>query len=97
MNFEEFWQELKELLTTTNDFQTADKQKPFVAKRGIESVIIMPESSNKKYEIDKDEFRTIWNLAKEQVLNGIYKPSNFQKNTYKSSYILTLMKEILNK
>lgn len=97
MNFEEFWKELKELLNTTNDFQTAEQQKPFVAKRGIESIIIMPESSNHKYEIDKDEFRAIWNLAKEQVINGIYKPSNFWKNTYKASYILTLMKEILNK
>jgi hypothetical protein len=95
MNFDEFWAKLTELLRTKHDFSTTDQGKEFDARNAIDEISITPASSRGKRGIKKEEFRKIWFASKKLPSELVLKPGSYTNNTRHSSYIVTLMKIIL--
>ena len=95
IKFEDFWNQLSKLLLERHDFETIDQNKKFEARNSIQSVAITPESSGKKRVIKYEEFVTVWRLSKKLSKDQFLKPSNYTNDTQNSSYIVTLMKIIL--
>ncbi len=95
IKFEEFWNKLSKLLTTIHDFETIDQNKKFEARNAIQAVVIIPSSSGNKRVIKYDEFVKIWQLAKKLPKDQFLKPSNYTNDTQNSSYIVTLIKTVL--
>ena len=95
MNFDEFWAKLTDLLRTKHDFSTTDQGKDFDARNAIDEISITPSSSRDKRGIKKEEFRKIWFASKKLPKESYLKPGTYSKDTRHASYIVTLMKIIL--
>lgn len=54
-----------------------------------------PESTRNKRVIKYDEFIKIWRLARKLPKDQFLKPSSYTNDTQNSSYIVTLLKIIL--
>ena len=95
MQFNDFWNQLSKLLQERHDFETIDQNKKFEARNSIQSIVVTPESSGWKRVVKQDEFLTVWRLARKLPKDQFLKPSSYTNNTQNSSYIVTLMKVIL--
>jgi len=95
MKFEEFWNQLSKLLSEKHDFETMDQSKKFDARNAIQAVVVTPESSGAKRVIKHEEFVTVWRLARSLSKDQFLKPVNYTKDTQNASYIVTLMKTVL--
>ena len=73
MNFDEFWDILSEYLRQPKEFKTLDMGKPFKAIMiDSQTVIATPESSGKPRPVNKDHFRRMWNLMKDDARSERY-------------------------
>ncbi|MGY5144412.1 MAG: hypothetical protein ACW9XH_08020 [Candidatus Nitrosopumilus sp. bin_32a] len=95
IKFEEFWSQLSKLLLERHDFETIDQNKKFEARNSIQAIAITPESSGEKRTVKHEEFVSVWRLARTLPKDQFLKPSNYTNVTRNSSYIVTLMKIIL--
>ena len=95
IKFEDFWELLREQLRKKHDFETLDQGKKFDARNTIHDVAVTPESSGGKRTVKYEEFVKVWRLARKLPKDQFLKPSNYTNDTQNSSYIVTLMKIIL--
>jgi hypothetical protein len=95
LKFESFWKQLSKLLLEKHDFETIDQNRKFEAKNAIQAIVVTPESTGNKRVIKYDEFVKIWRLAKKLPKEQFLKPSSYTNDTQNSSYIVTLMKTVL--
>ncbi|EIJ64994.1 hypothetical protein BD31_I0780 [Candidatus Nitrosopumilus salaria BD31] len=95
LKFEDFWNQLSKLLLEKHDFETIDQNKKFDARNAIQAVVVTPESTRNKRVIKYDEFIKIWRLARKLPKDQFLKPSSYTNDTQNSSYIVTLLKIIL--
>ena len=95
IKFEDFWNNLSKLLIEKHDFETMDQNRKFEARNAIKAIAIIPESSGKKRVISYDEFVKIWRLAKKLPNDQFLRPSSYTNDTQNASYIVTLMKIVL--
>lgn len=95
MYYDDFVNELKKMITTKQTFQTLKQDKEFDAVYSQGDIIITPLSTGEERLIQLNEFFKIWNLVGGLSKQERYNPSNYQQDTYNSSYILTLIHHIL--
>jgi len=94
MNFEDFW---KKIQSTSGEIElvTLSQKKPFsfCYNHSRDTIDITPgskdpRSSSRKY------LKEIWDVAK--TVTNPYRPSNYGDITFNSSYIVSIMKYIIN-
>jgi len=96
MKFEEFWNSLTRELTSEKTFHTLKQSKPFEA-RYYSGMIFVKPSSGKTWTIRKEHMKEVWNVALQITENKRFRPTYYGKgNIRTSSYIVTLMKHVLN-
>jgi hypothetical protein len=76
-------------------FKTIDQNRKFEAKNAIQAIVVTPESTGNKRVIKHDEFVKIWLLAKKLPKDQFLKPSNYTNDSQNASYIVTLLKTVL--
>lgn len=100
MNFDEFWNTVKDfkhdLLLKTLDKElefevSQNSQKPIIPKNDI--LYVIPKSTGKERSISKSEFFRIWEEAKTEARPFI--PGKYTQLTRNSSYIVSIMKFIV--
>ncbi len=95
MKFEDFWNQLSGILLEKHNFETIDQGKKFEANNSIKAVVVTPESSGVKRTVKYEEFVTVWRLARSLPKDQFLKPSSYTNDTQNSSYIVTLLKTVL--
>jgi len=94
MNYDEFRNQLKNLISTKQTFQTLKQDKDFDAVFSFPEVIITP-TTGKERPININEFWEIWNIAKTLPKHERFHPVHYQMDTLNSSYILALFNHVL--
>jgi len=92
MEFDDFWKKMYGNLKTKRNFTTLYRRSMFSAYSENNSIIVVPKSKEPR-NLTRTEFKDIWNKATKLPSYERYKPGNYGKITFNSSYAVTLMKE----
>ena len=94
MNFEDFW---KKIQSTSDEIElvTLKRKKPFsfCYNHSRNTVDIIPSTKDPRSS-RKQDLKEIWDVAK--TVTKPYSPSNYHDITFNSSYIVSIMKYIIN-
>jgi len=97
MEFNEFWEKVKNYLTQGIELETITKsgfKANFDRDAGV--IVVTPKSTMLPRDINKGDFRNVYNkmkdLSRKQL--DIYRPALYQRLTRNSSYILPIIKEV---
>jgi len=94
MNFEDFW---KKIQSTSGEIElvTLFRKKPFsFCYNHSRNTIDITPNSKKPRATDRKILMPIWDVAK--TVTNPYSPGNYTKITFNSSYIVSIMKYIIN-
>ncbi len=84
------------------EFQTMVQKKVFEATYDNNLIIIQPKTvgGNGKIRvprpITKNEFHKVWKIAEKLSKQEVFRPTNYQDETFHASYILAMIKTILD-
>lgn len=94
MNFEDFWKKIQSVKDEIM-LVTLSQKKPFSFSYNHyhDSVDIIPSSKDSRSS-QKKNFRQVWDVAK--TVRDPYSPSNYSDITFNSSYIVSIIKHLLN-
>ena len=96
MKFDEFWDILIKKLRTKHTFTTLKRPQKFDAIYSFNEVIITPHSSKLPRKPTKTNFKMIWKSECSFDPDERYAVSNYKQTSGNASYILTLIKVILD-
>lgn len=95
MNFASFWTILCKLVVKQKEFSTLKRHTKFTASYHNNTIIIKPEKTKSQRPIHFAEFSKVWQKAKKLSNNERFSPVNYQDITFHASYILALMKLVI--
>ncbi|QLH09464.1 hypothetical protein [Candidatus Nitrosotenuis sp. DW1] len=95
MNFASFWTILCNLVIKQKEFSTLKRHAKFTASYHNNTIIIKPGKTKFQRPIHSAEFAKVWQKAKTLSNNERFIPVNYQDTTFHASYILTLMKLVI--
>ena len=96
MKFNEFWSALCNKTSGGFEFQTLARGYPFTATYSSGKIIVKPGTTKYERLLSNNEFYKVWIKAAELPKQEIFIPNNYQDDTFHSSYIVSMMKTILN-
>ena len=96
MKFEEFWNNLNELLQTKRDFVTIRDEKPFKITPSIDAIRVDSDTISTPRNISKEEFIKVYRASLDILESERFHPGNYSKITQNASYIVTLFDHIMN-
>ena len=96
MKFEEFWNNLNELLQTKRDFVTIRDEKPFKITPSIDAIRVDSDTISTPRNISKEEFIKVYRASLDVLESEKFHPGNYSKITQNASYIVTLFDHIIN-
>jgi hypothetical protein len=96
MKFEEFWNNLNELLQTKRDFVTIHDKKPFQITPSKDAIRVDSDTISTPCVIKKEEFFKVYRASLNIYEFDRYHPGNYTKITKNDSYIITLFNYIMN-
>ena len=96
MKFEEFWNNLNELLQTKRDFVTIHDEKPFKITPSIDAIRVDSDTISTPRNISKEEFIKVYRASLDVLESEKFHPGNYSKITQNASYIVTLFDHIMN-
>ena len=96
MKFEEFWNNLNELLQTKRDFVTIRDEKPFKITPSIDAIRVDSDTISTPRNISKEEFIKVYRASLDVLESEKFHPGNYSKITQNASYIVTLFDHIMN-
>lgn len=94
MKFEQFWSKLYSLDETTLQTLTQKKEFKSTFDKRYDVVEIIPSSTSLPRTITRDQFHKVWIVSKD--VTKPFKTSHYGKITRNSSYIIAIMKYLLN-
>jgi len=96
VDFLTFWNQLSKDTSSGKQFFTLSRKKPFTATFHNSKIVIKP-SKIPVYErpLNRNEFSKVWTKASKLSPRQRYVPKNYHDDTFHSSYIITLMKSIV--
>ena len=94
MKFDDFWQKMYRSLRTQRNFTTLHRRSPFSAYSENNSIVVVPKTKDPR-NLTRAQFMEIWNNASKLPSYERYRPGNYSKITFNSSYAVTLMKAFL--
>ncbi|MBC8501662.1 MAG: hypothetical protein H8D35_00860 [Nitrosopumilus sp.] len=97
MKFQAFWQQLTKETSSGKKYLTISRKKPFTATYHDGNIVIKP-SKIPVFErpITQNEFRKVWNKASKLSVGERFVGKNYHDDTFHASYIIALMKSIVN-
>lgn len=95
MNFQSFWQILCKQVSQTKEFSTLKRHTKFSAVYSNGMIIVKPNTPRFQRPIHSNEFAKVWQKAKSLSIAERFNPVNYQDQTFHASYILALMKFII--
>jgi len=95
MKFDFFWQDLCKKVITKRKFETLIQHKPFTVYFEKDKIMAVPDKSHDPRSIYHKDFLQVWNKAQKLSKSEQFKQSNYKKMTRNASYILALMKFVL--
>ena len=96
MKFNEFWSALCKKTSGSFEFHTLARGYPFTATYSSGEIIVKPGTTKYERPLSNNEFHKVWIKAAELSKQEMFIPNNYQDDTFHSSYIVSMMKAILN-
>ena len=96
MKFNEFWSTLCKKTSGGFEFHTLTRGYSFTATYSSGEIIVKPGTTKSERSLSNNEFYKVWIKAAELPKQEIFIPNNYQDDTFHSSYIVSMMKTILN-
>ena len=94
MKFDDFWKKMYRALRVKKDFTTLYRETRFSAHSENNNIIITLKK-NEQRNLSRENFKEIWNAAAKLPKYERYRPGNYSKITFHSSYAVTLLKHYL--
>ena len=97
MKFNEFWSALCKKTSGGFESQTLAQKRPFIVTYSSGKITVIPDYKTKfPRDLSRKEFLKVWIKAAELSKQEAFIPNNYQDDTFHSSYIVSMMKTILN-
>ena len=96
MKFNEFWSALCKKTSGGFEFHTLARGYSFTATYSSGEIIVKPGTTKYERPLSNNEFYKVWIKAAELSKQEAFIPNNYQDDTFHSSYIVSMMKTILN-
>ena len=96
MKFIEFWTALCKKTSGGFESQTLAQKHPFTATYSSPKIVVTVGNTNGKRPLSFSEFYKVWVIASKLPKHEMFIPNNYQDDTFHSSYIVSMMKTILN-
>ena len=96
MKFDEFWAALCKKTSGGFESQTLAQKHPFTATYAFPKIMVTVGNTKGERPLSNNEFHKVWIKAAELSKQEIFIPNNYQDDTFHSSYIVSMMKTILN-
>ena len=96
MKFNEFWSALCKKTSRGFEFHTLARGYPFTATYASGKIFVKVGKTGEERGLSNNEFHKVWIKAAELPKQEIFIPNNYQDDTFHSSYIVSMMKTILN-
>jgi len=94
MKFDDFWKKMYRNLRVKKEFTTLHRKTRFSAHSENNNIVITLEK-NAQRNLSREAFKEIWNAAAKLPKFERYRPGNYGKMTFSSSYAVTLLKHYL--
>ena len=96
MKFIEFWTALCKKTSGGFESQTLAQKHPFTATYTSGKIIVKVGNTKGERPLTFSEFYKVWVVASKLPKHEMFIPNNYQDDTFHSSYIVSMMKTILN-